>query len=231
MPYFKNKDINLLFIHIPKTGGTTVEQYLSKKYSIELNIKNLYCKLGFNINNYIKLILEKKLNNNIQKLKNFNINSTAQHFTYNNIYKFKDIFNINFYDNSLKIITIVRNPYNRLISDLFWYKKININSTPEEVYYIIKDYINETKLDNHNIPQYLFLIDENNKINDNITIFKTESLNDDMINYGFIDFCNEKRRNINKNNSDYYNYLNNDSIELINNFYENDFLYFDYDKL
>jgi hypothetical protein len=27
MPYFKNNDINLLFIHIPKTEGTIIEKY------------------------------------------------------------------------------------------------------------------------------------------------------------------------------------------------------------
>jgi hypothetical protein len=40
MPYFKNENINLLFIHIPKTGGTSVEQYFSKKYNVELNYKS-----------------------------------------------------------------------------------------------------------------------------------------------------------------------------------------------
>lgn len=41
MPYFhntvKNEKVNLLLIHIPKTGGTSSEQYFSKKYNVPLN--------------------------------------------------------------------------------------------------------------------------------------------------------------------------------------------------
>ena len=29
MPYFKNNDVNVLFIHIPKTGGSSMELYFS----------------------------------------------------------------------------------------------------------------------------------------------------------------------------------------------------------
>ena len=38
MPYYSNDIINLLFIHIPKTGGSSVEQYFSTKYNIQLNM-------------------------------------------------------------------------------------------------------------------------------------------------------------------------------------------------
>ena len=42
MPYFENNKVNLLFIHIPKTGGKSLENYLSKKYSIRLNRESIY---------------------------------------------------------------------------------------------------------------------------------------------------------------------------------------------
>ena len=42
MPYFHNTDINILLIHIPKTGGTSLEHYFSSKYDIPLNNDSLY---------------------------------------------------------------------------------------------------------------------------------------------------------------------------------------------
>jgi hypothetical protein len=54
-------------------------------------------------------------------------------------------------------------------------------------------------------------------------------LTQDVINYGFDDF--DINNNANKKNitSDKYNnYLNNDSIKLINEFYKKDFELFDY---
>jgi hypothetical protein len=208
MPYFKNENINLLFIHIPKTGGTSLEQYFSKKYNIQLNYESLW--------SYSKEDKEK-----------LNIKSSLHHLTFNEIYKYKDLFNIDF--NYLKIITIVRNPYERIVSDLFWYKLININSTCEEVFEVIKNYIKSPNYDNHNIPQYLFVIDGNGKVFKNIKIFCTNTLNYDMINAGYKDF--NVKNNSNNLEIDYFNYLNNDSIELINSFYDNDFMIFKFNKI
>jgi len=42
MPYFHNDKINLLFVHIPRTGGTSIEHYFSDKFQIPLNTKSIY---------------------------------------------------------------------------------------------------------------------------------------------------------------------------------------------
>ena len=149
--------------------------------------------------------------------------------------KYKDFFNI--IDDNIDIITIVRNPYERIISDLFFFLKINIETSKDEVFHIIENYILDSNLDNHNIPQYLFITDSNKKLIPNIKILHTETLNDDFINLGYEDFNENDNKNnniynnrpINKN--DYYDYLNNNSIKLINDYYHYDFIIFNYTKI
>lgn len=63
---------------------------------------------------------------------NMQINSSLQHITYNQIVKYSKLFNINF--DNIKIITIVRNPYERIMSDLFFFKLITIDATKETVF-------------------------------------------------------------------------------------------------
>jgi len=211
MPYFKNKDINLLFIHIPKTGGSSLESYFSSKLNITLNNKSLF--------SYIE---DEDLLN-----KNININSSLQHITYNQIVEHSKIFNINFHN--IKIITIVRNPYERIMSDLFFFKLITIDTTKETVIDIINKYLVSEKYDNHNIPQHKFITNNEGEIIQNIHILKTENLTNDMNNLSYIDFNIFENTNIFKVN--YYNYLNNDSINIINQFYHLDFIIFNYNKI
>jgi len=211
MPYFKNKDINVLFIHVPKTGGSSLETYFSSKFNIPLNNKSLF--------HFIK---DKQLLN-----ENIKIKSSLQHITYNQIVKYSKILNIDF--DNIKIITIVRNPYERFVSDLFYFSLITTDSTKEAVFDILHNYLVSDKYDNHNIPQHTFITNDKGEIIENIHILKTESLTNEMKVLGYIDFNIYDNVNINKVN--YYNYLNNESIEIINKFYHLDFILFNYNKI
>jgi hypothetical protein len=204
MPYFQNNYLKFLFIHIPKTGGTSLENFLSQKFNIPLNSDSLY-----------------------STPENGYKNVSLQHQTYHTLFKKKQKFGIDFTSKNLKIISIVRNPYERTVSDLFYFKLITISTSQEEVFEILQKYIVSKTYDNHNIPQHLFLLNNRKKIKKNIVIFKTETLTDDLIKYGFVDFNIHK--NVNKlDNINYYDFLNSDSMKLINNFYKKDFEFFDY---
>jgi len=196
MPYYKEK--KLLFIHIPKTGGTTIEDRIKKNTPQTLYSSWSNSLLDFPYN---------------QK--------SLQHQFYTTIYKFRDKLDVNF--DNIKIFSVVRNPYDRIISDLFWFGLIKKDFTAGQVYNVIKNnYLYRDDLDNHNEPQYKFIVDENSELIKNIKIFRTEALNesnDDLSK--FVGFnINIRKEGINK---DYSNYLNKDSISLINIFYKKDF--------
>lgn len=209
MPYFKNERMNLLFIHIPKTGGTSVEHYFYGKYNFDMNETTLHSDYGNSIFSDPELKMV-----------------SLQHQTLQTLLDNKEILKIN--THNLKILTIVRNPYDRTISDLFFFKLIEKDTLPNDVYNILCKYLKEKYYDNHNIEQYKFICNKEGKKYDKVIILKTESLNDDMRILGFPDFNETVNKNIHINN--YSKYLNEESIKLINEFFDKDFELFGYEK-
>jgi hypothetical protein len=209
MPYYENKKI--LFIHIPKTGGTSIENYFFKKFNVVPCFQSLH--------------------SDGQVLKE--IPYSLQHSTFNDIRINNKYFNIDF--NNLTIISSVRNPYDRIISHLFFKNLIKKDENPEIVEQILNDLLirkNYFKYDNHITPQYIFIINKN-KILKKCVILKMENLQSNMNRLGFNDFdffenvSNQYEYN-NIHNIKYLKYLNKKSIFLINSFYKYDFIIFNY---
>lgn len=189
MLYFKNNDVKTLFIHIPKTGGTSVEKYLRNKFN-----KDSLLSFRFTTNKI----------------------SSARHPI------FEEIKKSNLKLDEIMILSIVRNPYEKIMSNLFYNNLIMKESTKDEVYSIIKDKINSY------IPQYKYLTD-NNELIKNLILLRTEYLKSMMIKLGYTDF--DLHENSNKNIVNYYDYLNQESINLINEVYSKDFELFGYPKI
>lgn len=211
MPYFKNNKFNILYLHIPKTGGSTIEKYLSMLFRTNINIFNLF---SANVNKFRKYFY-----------------GSPQHQRLCTLLKYRKAFNIKL--KNLFIFASVRNPYNRAISDLFFLKLINKNSSKEFVYNILKKFVHaKNKFDNHNLPQYLYFTNYKGKFNKKIKIVKNENLNEDMLKLGFRGFNKIQKKKQGKVSSEkYINYLNKDSINLINKVYHKDFVFFNYKKI
>ena len=195
MPIFGD----ILFIHIPKTGGTSVEQYLSKKYDIPLNMNCV-----FSMTPYKGLY--------------------PQHYTYMEVLARKDELKIAITDTT-KILTIVRNPYDRFIASLIYNGKLKKDTPPEDIYNIVKKIFSVKNTEVHFLPQYKFIAKDGILL-ENIIILKTEELNEGMHKNGWTDF------NIHANKGNYRprydTILDNRSIELVREFYKKDFEYFNY---
>jgi hypothetical protein len=217
MPYFQ--PLNLLYIHVPKTGGMSIEEYFYKKSNLNRSEKNIY---GWYLNK------EKKIR--------FPNDRSLQHLTYQEIIHYQQYFDYKHDEiNNTTILVSVRNPFERIISDLFWGNKIkNVDELDEELLYdIIYKYLHvEGDIDNHRVPQYKYLLDNDQNLLKHIKIIKTETLQQDMIQLGYHDFDIF----VNKNKYDeqktinYMKLLDQKSIDLIYDYYKKDFEIFGYSK-
>lgn len=190
-----------IFIHIPKTGGTSIEQFI--KDNGENNL----------------LFIGVQNNRSLQHLTSYELKKIIP-YIYKKYYKF----------------SIVRNPYDRLLSEYYWNPSINLGykngkSKKEFLEYVIKIVKNKSYFNNiyydHFIPQYNFLYYKNKLLVNQL--FKYEDL--EWVTKYLKKKLTIKREfpYLNKNNVEKEDW-NNDEKEIIYNLYKNDFLYFGYEK-
>lgn len=115
LPYFryyysKNifENLNLIFVHIPRTSGTSISFVLNK-----LN----------------------KINNNqseLKKINRFYISKRTKHYKHDKVIDYLNFLNKkNINPNKINFVTIIRNPWDWYNSSYYWYKKYKHNSKIE----------------------------------------------------------------------------------------------------
>lgn len=228
----KNK---LIFIHIPKTAGSSILKRMTENDS----------NIIFRCDNHKDIFVG-------------NCDYHQIHYTYKEINEACPKIDLNISD--YKIFTIVRNPYYRFLSTVIY----NLKYDNKNMLSSIQDYI-EDILDliiskdfkiihdfkcicsgtdfykfnlNDNIfsielkhltPQTDFITDSCNKINNKITILKYENLETDIINNNLFLFKNLDHVNRGYLNN-YENILNNSIKNKIYQMYKLDFINFGYLK-
>ena len=175
-------EYKVIFIHIPKTAGTSIEYYFTNK-----NWKRKTHK-----------------HTDIHEIKE----------------RFKDIYN------SYRKFTIIRNPYDKLISYYFFLNKIiykNANAIQfnnwvkkPSMFWNFNNPINILK------PQYKW-------IDNTVEVIKFENLNNELSDFFNKKICLPIK---NKSNHDcYLSYYNRESLDIVYNAYKKDFKKFNYKKL
>ena len=200
----------LKFVHIPRNAGSSIELLGKAK-------KILWGQF------------DDELKNNKTELK--------ISYWHTPLYEFESDFITN-YLNKYDLFIVVRNPYEKCISEYYFFKKWHKHpeSEIELNNYINNNLINKNNItnDGHFIPQYKYLFDKNMNLIIN-NILKFENLDNDFddlmkkYNYSNISIKNFKINNSNKTFT--INNLYKETIENINSYYHLDFIMFDYNKI
>ncbi len=207
MPICKKN--RLIYVHIPKTGGTSIEK-LFGMYNENSHIPDLD-----KLHGHVPVENSKKVNNPLSLGGNYGY--YLQHLSINEI---KGIIPDHIYIDK-NIFTCIRNPWDRIVSEYIWaYSFLKFDDFINKVFDVVS---NRIMLDTENVhfrPQNEFLNSELNYIcrfeefkNDLGNLIKSLSLN---IN---VDKIPHEKKSIRNHYSQYYS---NKSIALIEEIYAKD---------
>lgn len=209
-----------IFVHIPKTAGSSVESALGIS-----NINDLY-NIG-KTNGVLKVTNTETLS--YKEYRNILLKS-PQHYTLQELKKIIDKSTI---DDYLKF-SIVRNPYDRFVSEYKYNKQFNFLSFDEYVNYVMSLAAVERNwfFDGHLETQTSFLSDETGVIDQSVKIFKFEEL-DALKNFvnrltGISNFPHKLKST---NTATFISFYTNKTENMIYEFYKDDFVNFSYDRI
>jgi len=215
MPLFKKS--NILFIHIPKNAGTSIEKQL---YDLEDKLDR-YC-----VESFFTPIPETYY---------YNRNYSLQHFT---MCDFIDILGEPRLNSFKTIFTIVRNPYERMVSEFYYYRYFIMGTSVEykNLTALQRQFENFCQLvlsghiinDNHHLPQYLYLIDKSGKIDPRIKILRYEKLAQQIKDLLGLELSHHELKS--KRRETYRAHYTESCQQLVANYYEKDFVIFGYDR-
>lgn len=225
---WRNKT-KLILVHIPKTGGT----------SIEVAINSHYYRYGYGVIFTNEESEAKKIRyENLKKVNEMRKLDNAKKYALQHLKssEYKVMLGDDIYNEYFKF-AICRNPYDRIKSEYFWCKVPGIGNKHGQSFddfikfvqkcVLEKNYY-ETVYHDHFIPQHEFIYDEKNNLQID-KLFKLENFDEvknflkEELNITYIPHLLKRRKN---NDIE----LTDQQKELIYEIYKNDFILLNYKK-
>mgnify|MGYP001185467971 CR=1 FL=1 len=216
-----NHDLKAIFIHIHKTGGTTIAMNLKKYYGFE----TFYIRRP----DHQKFCFDKKK----KKYINFEnrVHGIINYFKTSKYINKKMNMNDDKWEKYYKFC-FIRNPYDRIVSA---WNHINRFNIPFKNYLNLKDKCNDVEYIHMFMPQYRSMINEKaRKFIDFIGYF--ENLDNDfekvLKNIGIINIMHNNKNKLNvRKHKPFFEYYDQDSLNKVNILMKEDFDNLNYEKI
>lgn len=217
-----NHDKKAIFLHIGKTAGIYIRNTLSESYNFYLYLLKRpdhieFCNTKVELNKNLTFCCNKGIVNYYKTSNYINDFIDMDEDKWNTYFKF----------------CFVRNPYDRAVSGwnyLMETEKLNIDF---DKYLKMKDIVSENEYWHVFLSQYDTLLDENGKLFIDF-VAKFENLENDfqtvLNKIGFQKIIHKNKFKNKRNKANYKDFYNQESLDIVNKIYENDFIFFNYTK-